>query len=256
MKKRESHKGFSLIELIVYVAIFAVSSVFLVAILTSVTRVQIRQKSANEVNHQISFVGTTIERLVQESSLIDIDAGVATSTLVIRMSSSTLDPTRIYASSSLIYLEEATSTPIALTDSRVKVDSFSVVKYENPGGKAIVHVNLALSYNADNTQTKFSRAVQLAVARISAANFDASLLPNSNNSFDFGSASFTWKDGYFSGNLGIGTTPSSNAKIIASGDITVSTSSKGLVLTSADASCYRLTVTNGGSLTTTSITCP
>lgn len=249
-------KGFSLIELLIYVAIFAISSVFLVAILTSVTQVQIRQKSMNEVNHQISFVAGTVERLVQESSLVDIDAGVTTSTLVLRMTTSSLDSTKIFASGTIVYLGEGTSTAIALTDSRVTVDKFSVVKFENPGSRAIVNLNLALSYNTSNTRAKFSRALQLAVARISAASFDSNVLPNSNGSYDIGSASYQWRDAYFGGNIGIGTAPSSSARIIAKGDIAVSTSSKGLILTSANGTCYRLTVTNAGALSTSSITCP
>lgn len=249
-------KGFSLIELLIYVSIFAISSVFLVAILTSVTQVQVRQKSMNEVNHQISFVSETAERLIQESSLVDIDAGVTTSTLVLRMTTSSLDSTKIFASGTIVFLQEGTSTAIGLTDSRIKVDKFSVVKLENPGSRAIVNLNLAMSYNTSNIRAKFSRAIQFTVARISAASFDSSLLPNANSSYDLGNTSYNWRDAYFNGNIGVGTAPSSSARIIARGDIGVSTSSKGLILTSANGTCYRITITNGGSFSTSSVTCP
>lgn len=252
----KSQKGFSLIELLIYVVIFAVASVFLVAILTSVTQIQVREKSANEVNHQINFVGTTIERLVEDSSGIDIDAGVSTSTLVLRMTTSSLDKTRIYASGTLIFLEEGTSTPIALTDSKVKVDNFSVVKYENPGSRAIVHVNLSFSYNTDNIKGKFSRAVQLAAARISAATFDASVLPNASNNYDLGSASYNWRDAYFGGNVGVGVSPASSFRLLTNGDVAISTSTRGLILTSPNNTCYRVVVSNGGALSANSVTCP
>lgn len=257
MNSREKESGFSLLELVIYVAIFAVSSTFLVAILTSITRVQVREKSANEVNHQIGFVGSAIERLVQDSSLIDIDSGTATSSLVLRMASTTLDPTTVFASGSIIYIQEATSTAVALTDSRVNVDKFSVTKFENPGGKAIVHVTLALSYSTDNLRSRFSKAVQLAVSKISAANFDSNLVPNTNNNYDLGSASYNWKDGYFAGNIGVGVAPSSSVRLITNGDIAFTTSTKGLVFTAPNGtSCFRLTITNGGALSTSSITCP
>lgn len=248
--------GFSLVELLIYVAIFSVSSVFLVAILTSVTRVQLRQRSYNEVNHQISFVASTIERLVQESVVVDIDSGIATSTLILRMATSTVDPTKIYASGTLVYIQEGTSTPITLTDSHVSVDNFSVSKFENAGSKSLVHVNLALSYNTNNTQAKFSRAIQFAVARISAASFDSSILPNNSASYDIGSASYQWRDAYFGGNIGIGVAPASSFRILTPGDIAISTSTRGLILTSPNNTCYRVAVSNAGALSASSVTCP
>ncbi len=254
--KNNHQEGFSLIELLIYVIIFSVSSVFLVTILTSVTQIHVREKSANEVNHQIGFIASTIERLVEDSSSIDISAGAATSTLILRMASSSLDTTKVYASGTLIFLEEGTSTPVALTDSKVKVDNFSVVKYENPGSRSIVHVNLALSYNTDNAKGKFSRAIQLATARISAATFDASVLPNASNNYDLGSASYQWRDAYFGGNVGIGVAPNSSFRLLTTGDVAVSTSSKGLILTSPNNTCYRISVSNAGALSTATTTCP
>ena len=105
----KEEKGYSLIELLIYVAIFAGSAVFLTAILLSVTRIQTRQNSVNEVNNQISFVAGTVQQLVRDSNLIDMESGTATSTISLRMASSTLDPTLIYASGTAIYLSEGDS---------------------------------------------------------------------------------------------------------------------------------------------------
>ena len=80
-----SRKGFSLIELLVYVAIFVMSSVFLVSMFIIFTRIHVRQSSLNEVNSQVSFVNDVIQRLVRSSSVIGTAAGAATSTLTLRM---------------------------------------------------------------------------------------------------------------------------------------------------------------------------
>ena len=255
-KKKKHSPGFSLIELAIYIAIFVVSAVFLTAILTAVTRVQLRQKSYNEVNHQISFVGNTIERLVQESSVIDISAGTATSSLVLRLASSSLDPTSIYSSSTAIYLQEGTSTPIALTDSKINVDNFSVTKYENPSGKAIVQVSMAFSFNTSNDKAKFNRAVQLAIARVSAASFDSDIIPNATNSYDLGNSTYNWKSAYFAGSIGVGVNTSAAAKIKSSGDIAIASSTAGLILMSPNSTCYRVTITNAGAFSTSSVSCP
>lgn len=266
MKRRD---GFTLIELIIYMAIFGVSAVFLVSILTAVTRTQVRQASGNEVNQQLSFVSNTIQRLVRSASVIENEAGVASTTLVLRMASSTVDPTYIYvdASSTAIYLQEATSTPVRLTDDKVTVGGFSVTKQEPAGGLAVVHVDLTLEYNTTSDQSKASRAWSGAIARISAATFDTGILPNSSNALDVGSASLLWRDAYFAGDvtigtngqLGVGGNPSalSTTKILVTGgDVGFATSTYGIILKSTGGTCYRLGVTNGGAIATSSVTCP
>jgi len=267
MKRRG---GFTLVELLVYMVIFGVSAVFLVSILTSVTRTQVRQASGNEVNQQLSFVASTIQRLVQSAAVVANDAGVASTTLTLRMASSTLDPTKIYvdASSTGIYLQEGTSTPIRLTDDKVTVGNFSVTKQEPAGGLAVVHVDLTLEHQTSSEQAKASRAWRGAIARVAAATFDSGIFPNSGGVLDLGSASLPWRDAFFSnsvtigtsGELGVGGSPSalSTTKIyVTGGDVGFATSTYGVLLMAPNGtSCYRLTVTNSGALATSSQTCP
>lgn len=258
MKFFQKDSGFTLIEVLIYTVIFSVSAVFLVSILTTITRVQSRQTSVNEVNSQIGFVDKTIQRLVREASLVDMTAGTATGTLKLRMATSTLDPTTIYvdASGTAIYLQEGSASPQALTDSNILVKNFWVTKFENPGGPTIVQVDLALEYNATTPQMKATRTLQTAVTKISAATFDSSVLPNTNNSYDIGNAANNWKDAYFAGSVGIGTSPVSGAKLKSTGDIGFSNSSVGVVFMSPGGTCYRVTITNGGNIATSTLACP
>ena len=48
---KRKNDGFSLIELLMYIAIFAVSATLLIGILTTVTRVQGRQQSEAVLNY-------------------------------------------------------------------------------------------------------------------------------------------------------------------------------------------------------------
>lgn len=255
--------GFSLVELLIYVGIFSISAVFLVSILTVVTQVQMRQTSIGEVNQQLSFVSDTIKRLVQTSSLVDMPAGIASSTLSLRMASSSLDTTSVYVSSSVLYIEERNDSGVAtitpLTDSNVAVDDFSVIKYENPTGFSVVGLGLTLSYNTTQTKSKTTRSLQTAVGRISAAEFDSSVYPNIDGSHDLGTALKKWKDIYLSGVLGIGVTNfSSGYKIVVSGgDIATKDASKGFVAKTPDGTaCYRIGVLDTGAVTSTPVSCP
>jgi len=250
--------GFTLVEILIYTAIFAVSAVFLLNILTSTTRIQIRQSSQNEVNQQITFVASTIQKLVRDSSMIQNEAGVSSSTLMLRMPSSSLDPTKIFvdASSTAVYVQQGTGLAIALTNDKVSVGNFSVTKFESSGGLAVVQVDLALDYKTTNPQAKFTRTWRSAISRISAANFDYSIVPNANNSYDFGNSSNNWRDAYFGGSIGLGTSPVSGAKIKSTGDFGFTTSSVGIILMSPSSTCYRLGISNIGNIATSSVACP
>ncbi len=55
------------------------------------------------------------------------------------------------------------------------------------------------------------------------------------------------------GNVGIGTSSPSAKLTVASGDVEVTLNTKGIILKSPDGTRYRVTVANGGSLTSTAL---
>jgi Tfp pilus assembly protein FimT len=265
-------KGYSLIELLVYVSIFAVSAVFLTAILVSVTRIQTRQNSVNEVNQQIAFVSDTVQQLIHDSSLIDVESGTPTSTLKLRMASSTLDPVMIYASGTAIYLSEGTvipsSAPVALTNSTVNVNNFTITKYENSGGGATVQLGITMTYNSGTPSAQLTRSLQTSIARVSAAQFDSAVYPTGvSSTLTLGTAVNPWYTGYFNNNvsiggqygqIGLGTGPSASTDVLlkAAGNIGFSASTYGPILRSAGGTCFLLGISNAGIITTSTATCP
>ncbi len=254
--KSMNQKGFSLVELLVYIAIFAGSAAFLISIFVVFTRIHVRQGSLNEINSQMSFVNDTIGQLVRASSQVDMESGTATSTLTLRMASSALDPTLVYLEGDTIYLKEGATAPLTLTTAPLAVDGFSVTKYEGDGGYAFVRFDVAVHYAAQGEGGTFYRTLQSAVSRASAATFDSSVLPNTTGSYDIGNATKQWQNGYFSGGIGIGTSPVAAAGLKTTKDISFSNSSAGAIFTSPGGTCYRLTIGNGGVLATSSVACP
>jgi type II secretory pathway pseudopilin PulG len=105
-------KGFTLIELLVFVVLFLFFGTMFVVILVAVTRVQVRQSAAAEVNQQSQFLTQTIQNYVQSARLVDMTADTALGTLKLRESNSANDPTYIYLGGGGALGSWQTATPL------------------------------------------------------------------------------------------------------------------------------------------------
>ena len=71
-----------------------------------------------------------------------------------------------------------------------------------------------------------------------------------------GSQVSTFNGGVISGRLGIGTTAPTSKLQVTGGDVYVNTIGNGLILKSSNGSCFRITVSDAGVLSASSVTCP
>src|SRR3989344_7315863 len=95
----KNYKGFSLIELLIYVSIFAIAGGMMFGVLALILKINQRESSSGEITSQLNFVSQTLSRLIRSSSNIETDIGIATSTLKLRMKDPAKDPTCIYLDS-------------------------------------------------------------------------------------------------------------------------------------------------------------
>lgn len=253
--------GFTLIEILIFAAIFAVVAVTFTAILVSTTKVQVRQSAVAEVNQQSQFLLQSIQTLVGEASLIDIPTSTPTSTLKLHMPTLAADPTLMYLSNGTAYLTQASGAAQALTSDRVTLSNLTFTRLENPPGHDTVSVSFTMAYNTSNTQQQFSQGIETAIARVSAATFDSNIVPSSNNTLTLGVSQNDWKainnTLFFSGmNVGIGVSSPHAMLEISGGDIYVDTTANGLILRDSGGGCWRLGVNASGTVSGTSMTCP
>lgn len=203
----KSSEGFTLTELIIYIGILGIVAGVLTGILSSITTTQVEESAKNEVSGQLSFTMQTIQRLVRESSIIDIPAGTPTSTLVLRNASSSIDPTTIYLASSTIYVAQGSGSAEALTSSNVTVDFLEFRKFPQYPAKDVVQIDLAMSGIQQVSGQKISKSLRSAVSRVSAATFDDNLLPGSDNQYSIGvNSGNRWQSARFSEGIAIGGT--------------------------------------------------
>ena len=77
-------KGFSIIELLIFITIFSVLSVVFVTTLIGVVRIGARESAANAVRTEGQFLEQQIKYYVQTARLIDMPLDTATTTLTLR----------------------------------------------------------------------------------------------------------------------------------------------------------------------------
>lgn len=223
-----SRGGFTVLELVIFSVIFAIASVAFVGILVTITRVQVRQSSAAEVNQQSLFLLQTLQRYIEQASLIEMPADTATSTLKLRMPSSQTDPTYVYLSGDRVYLKETDSAaPQPLTSEKVKVTNMTFVKRTNPAGRDSVSLSFTMEYNSQNFQQRFSQMLNISVARVSAATFDSDIVPSTGSTLKLGVSQNDWQSInntiFFNGaNVGIGAS-SPNQTLEVNGGVRLNT---------------------------------
>lgn len=233
MDRNVSRRGVTLIELIIFIAIFTASMVGFVTILTSITGVQVRQVAVAEVNGQTQFLLQTLQYYIERSSLIELPANATTSTLKLRMSATSEDPTYIQLSNGVVYLKQTEAGVLQpLTSNKVSVSRLDFTKRANVSGHDTVAIVLSMDYATANLKQQFSQALRTSIARVTAATFDSNIVASSTNTYKIGTTAGEWQSinstiyfgGSGNGNVGIGPTLSSpQARLEIDGGVRLNT---------------------------------
>jgi len=264
-----------MMELLIFSAIFALIMVSFITMMVTVVRIQSRQTAAAQVNEESQFLLQQIQYYIESSSLVELNQDVATSTLKLRMSVNSSDPTYIYLSSSTVYLKQTDAgTPQELTTSKVTVNNLTFIKRSNAPSHDSVSVSFTIANNTQNLTQQFSQALRTAVARVNAATFDSNVIPSSTGAYSLGTSAQSWNsvnniinfsgsNVYFGSGYNVGVGVSSPSYLLqvggggVAGDIYVGYAGNGVILKSAGGTCARLILTNGGQISTSSVaSCP
>ena len=202
MKKQRGITGFTLVELLIYSAIFTVTAGLLTSILIMVSNIQTKENASFEVTRQLQFITQTVQYAIRDSSIVDAvyegsnPANPCTQycTVRLRVTDPALDPTIVSSDAGGVYIQEGANPKVPLTSTKVRISNLKFVKTDNPGGISTTTIDLAIVYDGGSPELTFTKALSSAIAHVSAATFDSDLLPDTDAGRGVGSSTLRWRD--------------------------------------------------------------
>lgn len=145
-------KGFTLIEIMLYVGLVALFAGLIGAFVPIFLSERVVSQSMTDVYSQARFIAATVGDYVHDATDITSPAtSTVSSTLTLSTSDVATDPTTIFLSGSRLYISEAGSSPVPLTDTNVLVNQFEIANYSGTGASDTITVFLELARNATST---------------------------------------------------------------------------------------------------------
>ncbi len=141
-------KGFTLVEMILYVAICSILMVTISVFLSFLLDARIRSQAITEVNQQGFQVLSLVTQTIRNGRSIETPTiGTSSSTLSVTTGDVLLNPTIFTTTSGRVQIKEGSKNPIPLTNSRVTV---SDIRFENVSSvssiEKIIRISFTMSY--------------------------------------------------------------------------------------------------------------
>ncbi len=155
-----NRQGFTLIELIIYVAIASVMFMAISSFAFILLRSRIRSQVITEVEQQGAYVMQIITQTIRNAEGINSPTqGGSNSSLSLNVSGSSNDPTVFDVSGSTLWISEGGGAPLKLTNSRLIVSDFLAQNLSRTNTPGIIKIQFDLKYNsqAEKAELDYSK---------------------------------------------------------------------------------------------------
>lgn len=140
-------KGFTLVEMVLYVAICSIILLVLSTFLSFLLGSRVRSQSITEVNQQGFQVMSSVTQTIRNGRSIQTPGmGATSSFLSLTTANALLNPTIFDVSSSTFRITEGSKSPVALTNSHVKVSGLT---FQNISSASSTEKIIRISYTID-----------------------------------------------------------------------------------------------------------
>lgn len=166
-KKKEKKKGFSLMELLIYIAVLSIVMVAISNTFISISRGNGQSQAKTEVDSAIRFAGELLKQDIKNASTISVPAtaGSSNSTLSLIRNGTVI----LYdVSTGVLRRKEGTNSPVNLTNSTISVGVPTFTRIENTNTtfsvtNVAIKINMTFSYNSNSPDWTYSTSLQTTV---------------------------------------------------------------------------------------------
>jgi type II secretory pathway pseudopilin PulG len=158
MKKVRLLKGFTLVEMSLYVAICAILLLVLSSFLSFLLGARVRSQAITEVNQQGFQVMNLITQTIRNGRSIQVPAqGTSSSTLSITTGDALLNPTIFSVSSTTMIITEGSKWTLPITNSRVGVTNLQFQNVSSSSSiEKIIRVSFTIDYPSPEGRSEYS----------------------------------------------------------------------------------------------------
>ncbi len=142
----QSQAGYTLIELLLYVAIVGVLLTATVGFFGLVADARVKNQTISEVNDQGTFAMDYLTQTIRNATSITAPAlGASSSSLTLVVPTANLSPTIFNVLGATLQVQEGSGTAVALTNSKIQVTNFTVKNLSRSGTSGIVQISFTLN---------------------------------------------------------------------------------------------------------------
>lgn len=145
---RHCHQGYTLIELLLYVALLGTLLTTVTYFFGTATSARIKNQSIQEVNDQGVFVMEHLTQTIHNATAVTVPAtGSSGSSLTLTVPTAGLSPTVFSGSGTpaAIQIKEGAATAVPLTSNKVQISSLTFKNLSRAGTPGSVQVSFVLS---------------------------------------------------------------------------------------------------------------
>ena len=152
--KQKNQQGFSMIEMIIYIAIFSVLVGALVDFSLNINNSRLHAQMMLEVKDQGADLMRTLTTSIKNATAINTPgAGVSSGVLSLNTSSPSTTPTIFSENGEALFITEGASSAVALTNNKVKITNLTFTNVSKAGTPGIIEIRFTISNTALKTLT-------------------------------------------------------------------------------------------------------
>ena len=151
----KNRKGFSLVETIIYVAIFSIFIAGTASFLNTMTSSRLNNQMVLEINDQGSSVMKTMTQSIRNANQVNSPTITNTAlNLSLVTSLASTSPTVFSQGGGVLYMSEGAGSPVALTNNKVVVSDLTFSNLSRPDTPNIIKISFNLtSTNATSSSS-------------------------------------------------------------------------------------------------------